>query len=87
MDDALNQIKNIYDPNRNGFNDNFDPKKNGISDAFNPNKNGVNDAFSGLGGGGGGNTETPTGYNNTTLYIIIGTVLAGMFVFIPSKKQ
>ena len=86
MDDALNQIKNAFDPNRNGFNDVFDPKKNGVSDAFDPNRNGFNDAFSGLGGGGDGRTQTPTTYDNTTLYIIIGAVLVGMYAFIPSKK-
>jgi hypothetical protein len=62
----------------------FDPKKNGVADAFDPKKNGVTDVFSGLGGG-GGQVQTNT-TDNTSMYIIIGAVLVGMYAFIPNKK-
>ena len=86
FDPKKNGVADAFDPKKNGVADAFDPKKNGVADAFDPKKNGIGDAFSGLGGGGGARTKTPTG-GDYTIYIIIGAVLVGMYAFLPNKKR
>ena len=80
IDDALNQIKNGFQK------DVIDGFQKDVIDGFqkdiiNPSKavfDNIGDTINSLGGG-GGRTQTPTAYDNTTLYIIIGTVLVGKY--------
>jgi hypothetical protein len=82
-DPTLKKI--IKNTNASNINNILDPKKNGVADAFDPNKNGFTDVFSGLVGG-SGQAVTDTS-DNTSLYIIIGASLLGMYFFLPNKKQ